>query len=154
MNTYKIFETFQEFETSEISETSDTLETFTELFDNLIEENLAFYPDTVSSKFRDETMQEVIYLIELEFNEEREITIDIVVPENFVLNAKDIFHLLVVDALHGNYESFDMFCDDQGYGREFSSAFHIYQHCKHSADKLLHLIGQNLFDRFMNCNLE
>lgn len=127
---------------------------FDELYESHIEDNLVFYNDNVASKAILDNMTEetvgVIYNIELEFNEERGIELELEVDTHFVLEDKDVFRALVSEAIIGNIESLEEFCDAFGCGcsdeveREYSGS-------KILAMKLKHLIGQDLYDKFMAC---
>jgi hypothetical protein len=126
---------------------------FDELYANHIEDNLTFYQDAVESHIIiDDNTQEhegVLYKVELEFNEERAIEFEIEADMDFELDDKDVFQVLVTDALMGNC-NLETFCEANGYDIT-QEAYQEYISYNHVTIKLLHLIGQDLFDKFMMC---
>jgi len=130
---------------------------FDELYECHIEGNLVFYNDNVESKAIIDNMTGetvgVIYNIELEFNEERAIELELEVDTHFVLEDRDVFRTLVSEAIIGNIETLEEFCEVLGcvgYGSN-DDVEREYNGSKVLAMKLKHLIGQDLYDKFMAC---
>jgi hypothetical protein len=127
---------------------------FDDLYANHIEGNLTFYQDAVKSHIIiDDITQEhdgVWYEVELEFNEERAIELKIETSIDFELDDKDVFQVLVTNALIGNCD-LETFCEAQGYDIT-QEVYQEFISFNHFTIKLLHLIGQDLFDKFMMCS--
>lgn len=127
---------------------------FDELYDNHINGNLTFYQDDVKSHIiinndGQDSVQGVLYHIELEFNEERAVEIEIETDLNFILDDKNVFQALVIDSMLGNC-NLETFCEIHEY-EITPEAYQEYISYNHITMKLLHLIGQDLFDKFMVC---
>lgn len=126
---------------------------FDELYDNHIEGNLTFYQDDIKSHIiideNTSTHKGVLYQVELEFNEERAIEFEIEADMDFILDDKDVFQALVKEAVIGNCD-LETFCESHGYDVT-PEVYEEYISYNHITSKLLHLIGQDLFDKFMTC---
>lgn len=129
---------------------------FDELYDNHIEGNLTFYQDTAKSHMithqDTEGMYEhkgVLYQVELEFNEERAIEVEVEADLDFIIDDKDVLQALVVDAFIGNCD-LETYCATYGYEVD-QDAYQEYVAYNLVTAKLQHLIGQDLFDKFIMC---
>lgn len=129
---------------------------FDELYNNHIEGNLTLFEDTVKSHMLShedsedsEGSQGVLYQIELEFNEERAIEIEIEADLDFVIDDKDVFQALLIDAFVGNCD-LETYCARYGYDIDHQ-AYQEYVSYNLLTGKLQHLIGRDLFDKFMTC---
>jgi hypothetical protein len=88
--------------------------------------------------------------VELEFDK-RSIVIEYSctnVPEQ-----SRVFECLVVDARSGAY-TFEEFCDEFGFNNDSIKDRRIYKACKKNSAKLLELLGEELFDKFINCEID
>jgi hypothetical protein len=95
-----------------------------------------FYEIDKQSLDNDTTM----YKLDLEFNEERGIEIELHLKANDNVNEVYIFYLLVQDARTSNCLT------------EFSDCKEFIE-CNLVAKKLHHLLGKDLYDKFLNCDM-
>jgi hypothetical protein len=128
------------------------MDTFNELYIYHIEESLYIYGDNITSRFID--YDNVSYIIELEFNEERGIEVELTVDKDVILNEKMAFYLLVIDSIICNYDSFEDYCNVYHHDMNSLDVFNEYSKYKINSNKLLHLIGENLFYKFLHCDID
>jgi hypothetical protein len=112
------------------------MNTFTNIYHDEIEQYLMFY-ELDKKLLHNNT---IMYKLELEFNEERSIEIELHLKANDIISELYIFYLLVQDARTSC--CITEFSDCQ----EFSE-------CKLVATKLHHLLGKDLYDKFLNCDM-
>lgn len=111
------------------------MDTFTNIY-NQTEQYLMFY-EIDKRRFDNDT---IMYKLELEFNEERGIEIELHLNANDSIDVLYIFYLLVQDARISS-------C---------ISELNNYQErieCNLAAKKLHHLLGKDLYDKFLNCDM-
>lgn len=116
------------------------METFTNIYSKNIVDFLTFYE--TDKKQIDETS--IIRTIELEFNEERGITIEIHASKNNVLDIHNIFYMIVCDA-RCSYCSMDI---------ENYAHVQDYMECNLGAKKLCFLIGDDNYNKLMTCEMD
>jgi len=112
--------------------------TFTELYNKYVIDSLCVY----ESDWKKINKDKIIYKLELEFNEERGVEIELHLEDNDVLDGLHIFYMIVQDARCAN--AYDDYFDD----------CNEYIECNLGAKKLNHLIGQDLYDKFMTCTMD
>lgn len=112
--------------------------TFTELYNKHIVDSLYVY----EVDWKQINKNKIIYRLELEFNEERGVEIELHLTDNDVLDGFYIFYMIVQDARYANvYDDSFEDCNE-------------YIECNLGAKKLHHLIGQDLYDKFMTCTMD
>lgn len=111
------------------------MDTFTNIY-NETEQYLIFYE--IEKKVLDN--DKIMYKLELEFNEERGIEIELHLKANDNINELYIFYLLVQDARTSNCIT------------EFSNCQEFIE-CNLAAKKLHQLLGKDLYDKFLNCDM-
>ena len=68
---------------------------------------------------------------------------------------EELFSAVVDDAKSAyHYETFDDFCSTYGYSDDSIKALKIFESCKEMKDKLHDLLGEELFTKFMECEMD
>lgn len=111
---------------------------FTELYNKYIVSFVQLYE--IDWKYLDDDT--MMYRMELEFNEERGIEIELHLRKNDIIDGLYIFHMMVQDARSAENNRLPL--DDC---EEFFE-------CNLAARKLKHLIGEELYDKFMTCSMD
>jgi hypothetical protein len=111
-----------------------TMETFTSIYYDQTVQFLTF--NEINRSILDKNT--VKYKVEVEFNEERGIEIELILNANNVINELDIFYMIVQDARSTQSSQDD--CQE-------------FIECNLAAKKLKHLVGTELFDKYLNCQM-
>lgn len=84
------------------------------------------------------------YRLELEFNEERGIELELFMKNNEVIDTMYVFYQIVYDAQFAyHHEDIKDYYDLQD-----------YVECKLGAKKLCFLVGEDMFHRLINCQMD
>jgi hypothetical protein len=100
--------------------------------------------------------EEIKNSIHTKFNFELDLNGKIIFVEYSCTNVPEtsrVFESLVDDARSGSY-TFDEFCDAFGFNNDSIKDRRIYKACKKNSAKLLELLGEELFNRFINCEMD
>lgn len=67
----------------------------------------------------------------------------------------ELLYLMVLDAVSVyKHDKFEDFCLNFSYSDDCIKALKIYESCREMKDKLLDLLGEKLFTRFMECEMD
>lgn len=69
-------------------------------------------------------------------------------------DTQDVFACIVIDARSVHEQTFPKFCLEFGYDTDSMKAFRLFKDCKKQYKKLLNLLGDELFNRFMECDMD
>lgn len=116
------------------------MNTFTSIYYENIVDCLILYENSKCNKDNDNT----IHKIELEFNEERGIEIELHLANNVVIDMLYVFYLMVCDARHSYHNE-----DSENY-----KDFQDFIECKLAAKKLCFLVGDKLYNELMQCKMD
>lgn len=116
------------------------METFRDIYNNYIVSSLVLY-EIEERNIDDDTIS---YRVELEFNEERGIEIEIHLHKIDILDMFNIFHDVVRDARFA-------YCNKDNENYE---DFQDYIECNLGAKKLCFLVGDNIYNKLMTCEMD
>lgn len=69
-------------------------------------------------------------------------------------SSRDIIACLLLDALVVHDKSFIQFCDKYGYNPHSHESKRLFKLCKKNKRKLQILLGNNMFNKFMSCEMD
>lgn len=115
------------------------MDTFTNIYHNNIVHYLTLYEVDKKHDGND-----IIYRVELEFNEERGIDVELHLSKNEAISVFNVFYLIVSDARFAHFnEDSDNYDDLQD-----------YIECKLGANKLRFLVGDEIYATLMTCSMD
>ena len=124
---------------------------FSELFEQYLDDELSFgwspaymFEEEIKSSTRTK------FDVELEFNGN---IIEVEFSSANVPDAMNVFYCVAIDARSASY-TFDEFCAELGYNNDSIKDRRTYKACKKNSAKLLELLGEELFNKFMNCEMD
>jgi hypothetical protein len=91
------------------------------------------------------------FLVSLEYNNK---TLETCYRTCGCPNAQDVFACVVIDARSVYDSKFPEFCSGFGYDTDSMKAFRLFKDCKKQCKKLLSLLGDDLFQQFMECEMD
>lgn len=92
------------------------------------------------------------FSVELDYNDR---TIEVTCYEkSYMPEFNTLFANLISDARCVYESSFPDFCDNYGYNNDSIKALNIYKCCKKQKKKMLHLLGEEMFKLFMECEFD
>lgn len=116
------------------------METFTDIYNKYIVGSLILFE--IDRRNVDENI--VSQRVELEFNEERGIEIELHLNKGDVLKMLHVFYMIVCDARFA-------YCNKDSENYE---DFQDYMECKLGARKLSFLVGEDIYNKLMICNMD
>lgn len=117
------------------------METFINIYNNYIVQSLILYEIEKSKSIDDDVF---IHRIELEFNEERGIEIELDLKTTDALNMLNVFYMIVCDARYAYYEN------ESGNYENLED----YMECNLGAKKLCFLVGNEIYNKLMICLMD
>lgn len=115
------------------------MDTFTNIYHNSIIQCLTLYENE-----KKHDGDNIIYMLELEYNEERGIEVELHLNKNEVINIFNVFHLIVSDA---------RFAYSNGDSSQYDDV-QDYIECKLGANKLNFLVGDEIYNTLMTCTMD
>jgi hypothetical protein len=116
------------------------METFTNIYNKYIAQSLILY-EIDKRRINDHTIS---HIVELEFNEERGIEIELHLNKGDVLDMFNIFNQIVCDARFAYYNK----------KSENYQDFQDYMECNLGAKKLCFLVGEDIYNKLINCEID
>lgn len=112
------------------------MDTYTDIYNKSIVNSLMLYEN--ERRTLDDNV--VTYLLELEFNEERAIKIELHLNKNDVIDLSHVFYMIVCDARDVYHNTNNKEIQD-------------YIECQLAAKRLCFLVGEYIFNKLMKCNM-
>lgn len=116
------------------------METFTDVYNKYIVHSLILY--NINNEYLDNYT--ISHRVELEFNEERGIQIEVHLNKSDILDMFNIFYAIVCDARY-------VYCNKHS---ENYDNFQDYIECNLGAKKLCFLVGDNIYNKLMTCEMD
>jgi hypothetical protein len=129
------------------------MSTFTELYDT-VEDDILFGWEVISMTNRDiqrwsKDHNKFIVCLEFADNEIKVPYYSLKVP-----CLTDVLACLIIDAKTTYDASFKDFCNELGYDIDSINDFRIYKRCKINQTKVYTLLGEELFQQFIDCEMD
>lgn len=124
------------------------------LFTVLYDENLSMHYQEVPMRKKDTdrwSTEHFKFCVSFNYNDK---TLDTTYYVSGVPNAQDIFACIVIDARSVYDKNFLDFCLNHGYDTDSMKAFKLFKACKKQYKKLLNFLGEELFQQFMECEID
>lgn len=133
-------------------------QTFTELF-NEVHSDLSFGWKELLISNKDikhftwvNAFEMMKFSVEIEYNDK--VMETTVYKEYNSPDLEDVFKDLVSYARATNKTTFPEFCENNGYDSDSIKVLNFYKYCKKEKKKLLQLMGDDLFQKFMECDFD
>lgn len=133
-------------------------QTFTELF-NEVYSDLSFGWKELLISNKDikhftwiNALEMMKFSVELEYKDK--VMETTVFKEYNAPDIEDVFEDLVNYARATYNTTFPEFCENNGYDSDSIKVLNFYKYCKKEKKKLLQLLGEELFQKFMECELD
>jgi hypothetical protein len=131
-----------------------TMTTFTDLYD-MIDIDLSMGWIVLYKRKKHEKMWPSIaerFHITLEL-EGKEIVVNYFAPPEEP-SPRRVLECLLIDARSVHENKYSEFCEEYGYDTESHESKRLFKLCRKNKKKLLTLLGKNMFDKFMECDMD
>ncbi len=128
--------------------------TFTQVYDAIEDDiSTSWYPIPMRQRdIKQWSDKHTKFVVTIEYNGNK-LETSYYTPQGYVIDMA-FLSCLVADARAAHEQSFVDFCNNYGYDTDSIKALNIYKSCKKQHKKLCNLLGEDLFNQFMECDID